>query len=98
MNYLLDTNICVYAIKRMASVLERLQAPSPDEFGISAVTVAELWFGAAKSTRPKPTPRGWTRFCLHSRYFPSGLTPLLTTRTSEESWRSEAVPSANAIS
>ena len=55
MIYLLDTNICVYAIKREPPVLRRLQRHSPEDFGISAITVAELWFGAAKSSRPQQT-------------------------------------------
>ena len=55
MTYLLDTNTCVYAIKREAGVLENLQEHGPDDFGISAITVAELWFGAAKSSRPRET-------------------------------------------
>jgi len=53
--YLLDTNTCVYAIKREPRVLNRLQEHSPDDFGVSAITVAELWFGAAKSSRPRQT-------------------------------------------
>jgi tRNA(fMet)-specific endonuclease VapC len=53
--YLLDTNTCVYAIKRDLRVLRSLQEHSPDDFGISAITVAELWFGAAKSSRPQQT-------------------------------------------
>jgi tRNA(fMet)-specific endonuclease VapC len=53
--YLLDTNTCVYAIKREPLVLRRLQERSPDEFGISTITLAELWFGAAKSSRPHRT-------------------------------------------
>lgn len=55
MTYLLDTNICIYAIKREAEVLRRLQERGPDDFGISAITIAELWFGAAKSSRPQRT-------------------------------------------
>ena len=55
MTYLLDTNTCVYAIKREPGVLENLQEHGPDDFGISAITVAELWFGAAKSSRPRET-------------------------------------------
>ena len=73
MNYLLDTNICVYAIKRVAGVLERLQASSPDEFGISAVTVAELWFGAAKSTRPKSTRASVDAFLSPFEILPFGI-------------------------
>jgi tRNA(fMet)-specific endonuclease VapC len=55
LTYLLDTNICIYAIKREAEVLRRLQERGPDDFGISAITIAELWFGAAKSSRPQRT-------------------------------------------
>ena len=55
LTYLLDTNTCVYAIKRDPRVLENLQEHGPDDFGISAITVAELWFGAAKSSRPRET-------------------------------------------
>jgi tRNA(fMet)-specific endonuclease VapC len=53
--YLLDTNTCVYAIKRDPRILRSLQEHSPEDFGISAITVAELWFGAAKSSRPQQT-------------------------------------------
>ncbi|MGH9317765.1 MAG: type II toxin-antitoxin system tRNA(fMet)-specific endonuclease VapC [Thermoanaerobaculia bacterium] len=55
MIYLLDTNTCIYAIKREPQMLRRLQEHSPDDFGVSAITVAELWFGAAKSSRPQRT-------------------------------------------
>ena len=55
MTYLLDTNTCIYAIKREPAVLRRLQEHSPDDLGVSAITVAELWFGAAKSSRPQTT-------------------------------------------
>ena len=55
MTYLLDTNTCVSTIKREPGVLRNLQEHGPDDFGISAITVAELWFGAAKSSRPRET-------------------------------------------
>jgi tRNA(fMet)-specific endonuclease VapC len=55
LTYLLDTNTCIYAIKRGPVVLRRLQEHSPDDLGVSAITVAELWFGAAKSSRPQKT-------------------------------------------
>jgi tRNA(fMet)-specific endonuclease VapC len=53
--YLLDTNTCVSAIKRDSRVLRGLQEHGPDDFGVSAITVAELWSGAAKSSRPRET-------------------------------------------
>jgi tRNA(fMet)-specific endonuclease VapC len=36
-------------------LLRSLQEHSPDDFAISAITVAELWFGASKSSRPRQT-------------------------------------------
>ena len=55
MKYLLDTNTCVYALKRMPSVLERMRRLTPDDLAVSSVTLAELWFGARKSSRPEKT-------------------------------------------
>lgn len=54
MKYLLDTNVCIFLIKRKpASVLARFQRLSPDDVGISSVTLAELRYGADKSERPQ---------------------------------------------
>lgn len=48
--YLLDTNICIYLIKKHpAKVLERLTSCSPDEVALSTVTVSELAYGVSKS-------------------------------------------------
>ncbi len=55
MSYLLDTNTCVYAIKRVPNVIDRLRRLSPDDVSVSSVTLAELWFGARKSTKPART-------------------------------------------
>ena len=53
MKYLLDTNICVFVIRRKsAAVLARLEKHAADDVGISAVTLAELRYGADKSQRP----------------------------------------------
>ncbi|MDH4450325.1 MAG: PIN domain-containing protein [Rhodoferax sp.] len=53
MIYLLDTNICIYIINQQpAQVLQRLIRAGRESLAISAVTVAELAFGVAKSTRP----------------------------------------------
>jgi len=55
LKYLLDTNTCVYAIKRVPSVIERLKALSPEDLGVTVLTLPELWFGARKSSRPDRT-------------------------------------------
>jgi tRNA(fMet)-specific endonuclease VapC len=70
--YLLDTNICVYAIKRDPRVLRNLQEHSPDDFGISAITVAELLFGAAKSSRPQQTRSSVDAFLKPFEILPFG--------------------------
>lgn len=72
MLYLLDTNSCVYAIKRESRITGRLQEHSPDEFGVSAITLAELWFGAAKSSRPKLTRESVDAFLLPFEILPFG--------------------------
>ncbi len=50
MRYLLDTNICIYAIKEQpAPVIARLRAVPAKDVGISVVTAYELWYGVHKS-------------------------------------------------
>jgi tRNA(fMet)-specific endonuclease VapC len=55
--FVLDTNTCIYALKRKGRVVERLRDHLPDDLGITIVTVAELWFGAHKSARPAAARR-----------------------------------------
>ncbi len=52
MNFLLDTDICIYLInKRPPSVISRFKQYRPGDIGISVVTVSELEYGVAKSIR-----------------------------------------------
>ncbi len=54
MKYLLDTDVCIYLInKRPSSVLQKLHACRAGDVGVSAVTVAELRYGASKSQRSR---------------------------------------------
>lgn len=54
MNYLLDTNICIYIInKKPATVLKRIEAKRPDQVAISTITQAELEYGLARSRFPE---------------------------------------------
>jgi tRNA(fMet)-specific endonuclease VapC len=49
-NFLLDTNICIYIIKQKpAKVLEKFQRLNPSDVGISSITLAELEYGIATS-------------------------------------------------
>ena len=48
--YMLDTNICIYAIKHKPEiVIKRILAHNPDEMCISAITYGELMHGVEKS-------------------------------------------------
>jgi tRNA(fMet)-specific endonuclease VapC len=54
MKYLLDTNICIYLIKRRpSSVIDRIRKEDMDAIAISAVTLAELHYGVARSRYPE---------------------------------------------
>ncbi len=54
MRYLLDTNICIYIIKKHPiKVLNRLRQQSIGEVAVSSITLAELEYGADKSSRPE---------------------------------------------
>lgn len=57
MRFLLDTNICIYALKQNESVLARLLAERPIDVGLSVITEAELRTGAAKSSSAAKTTR-----------------------------------------
>lgn len=52
MNFLLDTDICIYLInKHPPSVISKFKQYRPGDIGISVVTVSELEYGVAKSVR-----------------------------------------------
>ncbi len=53
MKVMLDTNICIYIIKQQPmSVLERFPTFPVGDLGISVITLAELEYGASKSSQP----------------------------------------------
>lgn len=52
MRYMLDTNICIYVIKRRPEkVLEKFTAHPVGDLGLSIVTLAELEYGVARSSQ-----------------------------------------------
>ena len=52
MNFLLDTNICIYLIKQEPpEVLQKFSSHSVGQIGVSVITVAELQYGVQKSAR-----------------------------------------------
>ena len=53
MKYLLDTNMCIYIIKKKPeSVIKIFSKLKPGDVAISSITVSELFYGVAKSSKP----------------------------------------------
>jgi tRNA(fMet)-specific endonuclease VapC len=53
MLFMLDTNICIYAIKKKPQkVIDRVRALRMSDLGISSVVLSELEYGAEKSSNP----------------------------------------------
>lgn len=53
MNYMLDTNTCIYIIKKKPpDVLKRFQKARISSIGISSITLSELFYGVVKSSKP----------------------------------------------
>ena len=69
--YLLDTNICIYAINgRPIHVREKLLSMMPDTLAVSSVCVAELEYGAAKSRAPERNSKAVKVFCSNFATLP----------------------------
>ena len=65
MRYLLDTNICIYLIKKRPSkVLERFRQHSPQDIAISTVTLFELQYGVEKSQYRQRSEDALAKFFL----------------------------------
>ena len=65
MHYLLDTNICIYLIKkRPTEVLERFRQHSPQDVAISTITLFELQYGVEKSQHPQRSKDALAKFLL----------------------------------
>jgi len=63
--YLLDTNICIYLIKKHpTAVLERFRLHSPEDVAISTITFFELEYGVQKSRHIERTQDALSRFLL----------------------------------
>jgi tRNA(fMet)-specific endonuclease VapC len=62
MKWLLDTNVLIHAQRgEPAAVRRRMQEQSPSDLALSAVTIAELWYGALRSADPDVKRGLWSR-------------------------------------
>ncbi|HXF94263.1 MAG TPA: type II toxin-antitoxin system VapC family toxin [Nitrospiraceae bacterium] len=65
MKFMLDTNICIYLIKRQPeAVLDRFASHPVGDVGISVITLAELEYGASKSSNPSRNREALKQFVL----------------------------------
>ena len=70
MTYLLDTNICIYIIKKKPiEVFEKFKELSPGDIGISSITLAELQYGVAKSSSVQKNQNALNKFIVPLRIF-----------------------------
>lgn len=73
MSRLLDTDTCIWLIRqRPPQVLARLRAVAAEGVAISAMTLAELEFGAARSSAPERARAALERFALPFEVLPFG--------------------------
>jgi tRNA(fMet)-specific endonuclease VapC len=54
-SYLFDTNACIHLMKLREPLTGRAREAGPSAIAITAITLAEMWFGAAKSQHPRRT-------------------------------------------
>ena len=79
MKYLLDTNICIYLMKdSYPKMTSRFLSMDPSDFCISAITVYELEYGAAKSKWGEKNRNNLMLFLAPFRFFllMEGLPPM----------------------
>lgn len=56
--YLIDTNICIYLLKKQYGIAERLNKIGRENCFISDVTLAELYYGASHSGQKEKKKEG----------------------------------------
>ncbi len=79
MNYMLDTNICIYAMKNKPEyVLQRLKEEIDNGICISSITLAELEYGMKHSSNPAKNEQALLRFLI-----PFTILPFNTSAASE---------------
>ena len=63
MKFMLDTNMCIYIIKRKPSeIIDRFRQTEISQIGISSITLSELLYGVSKSSKPEQNQIALTQF------------------------------------
>jgi tRNA(fMet)-specific endonuclease VapC len=73
MKFMLDTNTCIYIIKRKPrDVIRRFKRIEVSQIGISSITLSELLYGVSKSSRPEQNRLALTQFIAPLEILPYG--------------------------
>jgi tRNA(fMet)-specific endonuclease VapC len=65
MEFILDTNICIYLIKKNpVQVFDKFKKSRLGDVGISSITLAELQYGIKKSGQPEKNQLALNQFLL----------------------------------
>ena len=73
MKFILDTNTCIYIIKRKPSeVIERFKRTKISHIGISSITLSELFYGVSKSSKPEQNQVALAQFLAPLEILPYG--------------------------
>lgn len=73
MTYMLDTNICIYAMKKKPEkVLRRIKEELNNGIFISSITLAELEYGMKHSSAPRKNEQALLRFLAPLSILPFG--------------------------
>jgi tRNA(fMet)-specific endonuclease VapC len=76
MKYMLDTNICIYIIKRKPqAVIERFLRTDISQIGLSSITLSELLYGVSKSSKPGQNQMALMQFVAPMEILPYGDDP-----------------------
>ncbi|MBW4633245.1 MAG: type II toxin-antitoxin system VapC family toxin [Iphinoe sp. HA4291-MV1] len=71
MRFLLDTNTCIYIIKKKPpKVFDKFQTLDIFDVGISSITVAELEYGVYKSQRREQNQAALSQFLISLKIIP----------------------------
>jgi tRNA(fMet)-specific endonuclease VapC len=73
MEFMLDTNICIYIIKQKPpDVLERFKRTEISQIAISSITLSELFYGVSKSSKPEQNLMALIQFVAPLEILPFG--------------------------
>ena len=73
MEFMLDTNICIYIIKRKPlGVIDRFKRTKISQIGVSTIVLSELLYGVSKSSKPEQNQMALSQFFAPLEILPYG--------------------------